>query len=205
MTGPALDAYRFGFGCLIGGILGIFYGFFRPLRKHHPVIGDLLFTPFLIYGWLYLCFAVCRGDIRIGYCMGLPIGIFLWELTVGRLLRPLFQGFWWLIGRIFKGIGSIFQKILKKLRKFAKKLFASWKKWFTMVRDIRSQSRKTQGGVPRGKKEKSAVCLQTQSPAAQMRSFGNRGSFRRRTDRPDRRRQPLQGRNRRQEKPSRPA
>ena len=75
MTGPALDAYRFGFGCLIGACLGIFYGFFRPVRKHHPVTGDLLFLPFLIYGWLYLCFAVCHGDIRIGYCMGLPVGI----------------------------------------------------------------------------------------------------------------------------------
>ena len=153
MTGPALDGWRFLWACGIGAILGVWYGFLRPLRPRHTVLSDLLFVPVLGYAWLYFSFAVCRGDIRLGYTAGLFIGAFLWEFTVGRLLRPVFQGVWWLVSRIWSGFFGIFKKIFKKIRKNAKILFALWKKWFTIIeyncRSVRSRN----GGVGNGKKE----------------------------------------------------
>ena len=166
MTGPALEAYRFYMACLIGAMLGVGYGFLRPFRRRFPRMGDLLFLPLMGYGWLYLCFAVCRGDIRLGYVAGLFVGAFIWELTVGRWLRPVFRGFWWLVGRIFRGIFLPFQKIFKKIDKILKILFAKWKKWFTMVENTRHCKRRKDGGAGNGKQEKIPPCLSSQFPTA---------------------------------------
>ncbi len=149
MNAPILDAWRFLVACLLGLPLGACYSFLRPLHRRHPVASDLLFLPVLFYGWLYLGFAVCHGDIRIGYCAGLALGIFLWELTLGRWLRPVFLGVWHLISRIYHGILRIFQKIFKKIRKILKNVFAIWKKWVTIIW-TNCQKR---GGVPDGEKE----------------------------------------------------
>ena len=74
MTGPALDGWRFLWACLLGLALGFFYVFLRPLRTRHSILADLLFFPVLFYVWLYLSFAICRGDIRIRYTAGLFVG-----------------------------------------------------------------------------------------------------------------------------------
>ena len=124
MTGPALDGRRFLIACLIGLGLGLIYGFLRPLRRNRPVLSDLLFLPFLGYAWLYLGFAICRGDLRLGYCAGLFVGAVLWEWTVGRLLRPVFDLFWRVVFRVCRGFFRIFEKIFKKIRKKLKFLFA---------------------------------------------------------------------------------
>ena len=153
MTGPALDGWRFLWACLIGLILGLYYGFLRPLRPKHTLLSDILFLPALIYGWLYLGFAICRGDLRLGYCAGLLVGGLAWELTVGRLLRPVFRGFWQLVSRIFRGISNIFKKFFKKSYKITKKIFAIWKKSFTIEGTTRMIMRKKNGGVPHDKKE----------------------------------------------------
>lgn len=153
MTGPALDGWRFFCACKIGLALGLFYGFLRPLRPRHPLMSDLLFLPVMGYAWLYLSFAICRGDIRLGYCAGLFLGAAVWEMTVGRLLRPVFQGFWKVISRIWTGIWRPFQKIFKKIYKNAKKLFAIWKKWFTIIWTNRRKLRQKNGGAPSGKEE----------------------------------------------------
>ena len=153
MNGPALDAWRFGMACLLGLPLGILYSFLRPLRPRHTIVSDLLFLPALFYSWLYLSFAVCRGDIRLSYCTGLLVGILIWEWTLGRWLRPVFRGIWRVISRIWHGFWSPFQKIFKKIRKKSKNLFALWKKWFTIVETNRRSMRRKNGGAPIGKKE----------------------------------------------------
>ena len=121
LTGPALDGWRFLWACGIGLVLGMYYGFLRPLRPRHAVISDVLFLPVLAYGWLYLGFAICRGDLRIGYCLGILLGIVAWELTIGRLLRPVFAGVWRGISRICRGLGRIFRSFFQKIQKITKK------------------------------------------------------------------------------------
>lgn len=153
MTGPALDGWRFLWACGIGAILGAWYGFLRPLRPRHTVLSDLLFLPALVYGWLYLSFAICRGDIRLGYTLGLLVGGCIWEWTAGRWLRPVEQGFWRLISRIWNEFWGVFKKFFKKILKNAKILFAIWKKWFTIVETNRRKLRRENGGVRNGQKE----------------------------------------------------
>lgn len=121
LTGPALDGWRFLWACGIGLILGMYYGFLRPLRPRHTVMSDVLFLPALMYGWLYLGFAICRGDLRIGYCLGILLGIVAWELTVGRLLRPVFSGIWRGVSKIYRYLRTMLQKIFQNIRKFIKK------------------------------------------------------------------------------------
>lgn len=153
MNGPALDGRRFLWACGIGLILGMYYGFLRPLRPKHTLLSDALFMPALFYAWLYLGFAICRGDLRLGYCLGLLAGGLVWEWTVGRLLRPVFRGFWRVISTIFNGFLNIFRKIFRKIHKFSKILFALWKKSYTIEGTTRSFRRHKNGGVPNGKKE----------------------------------------------------
>ena len=81
MTAPALAAGRFLAACGIGALLGLFYGFLRPLRPRLTHLCDLLFVIAAFFGWLYLGFGVCLGDLRLGYTAGLAAGGFLWEKT----------------------------------------------------------------------------------------------------------------------------
>lgn len=150
MNGPAQDGRRFLMACLLGLGLGLVYGFLRPLRQRCPVLADILFLPVMGYGWLYLGFAVCRGDLRLGYCAGLPIGGIFWELTIGRLLRSVFDLFWKGIFRVFNGTFRILGKIFKKIRKKLKILFALWKKCYTIVETTRRNKQRKNGGAPLG-------------------------------------------------------
>lgn len=100
MTPPALALQRFGIACLLGVGLGLLYGFLRPLRPRHTLLSDLLFLAGTAWVWLYLALAVCAGDLRLGYSLGLPIGAAAWEATVGRMLRPVFSFFWSAVGRL---------------------------------------------------------------------------------------------------------
>lgn len=150
MNTPATDGWRFLWGVGIGAALGLVYGFLRPLRKSHPHLADLLFVPFLGYGWLYLSFAVCRGDIRIGYHLGIPVGMVLWRYTLGWITQPVFDLFWGSIIRFCGYIWKKFKKIMKKIKFFCIFLFSRWKKWFTIIWTIRPLKKKSNGGVPRG-------------------------------------------------------
>ena len=100
MIPPALAFQRFGIACLLGVGLGVLYGFLRPLRPRHTGLSDALFLLGAAWVWLYLALGVCGGDLRFGYCLGLPIGGVAWETTAGRLLRPVFALLWRLAGRI---------------------------------------------------------------------------------------------------------
>jgi len=97
MTPPLAAAQRFGAACLLGLGLGLWYGFLRPLRAGHRQLSDLLFVPALFWAWLYLGFGICGGDLRLFYTAGLFVGLWGWEATFGRLLRPVFSMFWKII------------------------------------------------------------------------------------------------------------
>ena len=126
---PAVSAWQLLWGILLGCLLGVVYGFLRPPGQRHRVLCDLLFSLTAVWIWLYHSFAVCRGDIRTVYLFGMIYGIFLWEKTFGRWLRPVVTGFW----KILKGIFRFFLFPLKKILEFAKILFASGEKWVTIV------------------------------------------------------------------------
>lgn len=128
MTDPVLDARRFGIACLLGLGLGLYYGFLRPLRPRHTGLSDLLFLPALFYSWIYLSFGVCDGDIRLSYSMGLLVGAVVFQWTAGRWLRTIFQGFWRVIGKIYRQIFNFLKNFLKKTQKIAFFLFPSGKK-----------------------------------------------------------------------------
>ena len=66
MNSPATDARRFLSACALGFVLGIFYGALRPMRRRFPRTADLFFCAALVPAWLYLSFALCRGDLRLG-------------------------------------------------------------------------------------------------------------------------------------------
>ena len=153
MMTPAVAATRFGIGLLLGAGLGVVYGFLRPLRLKWTHLADLMFVIVLFWAWLYLSFAVCRGDIRLAITAALGIGCVAWEATAGRLLRPVFLWFWRIIGGIFRFFTRPVEKLLKNFRKNAKKLLANGKKWFTMRRNV-CTCKEAPGGRPYAKAQK---------------------------------------------------
>lgn len=128
MTPPLLAAQRFLLSCLVGLAVGIWYDFLRPLRPKHTGLSDFVFLIGLYYAWLYQGFKICNADLRPGYTAGLFLGACGWEMTVGRLLRPVFSGFW----KIMAWMMGIFASPIKKFLHFLKILFASVKKSVTI-------------------------------------------------------------------------
>ena len=113
MTAPLLAAQRFYYAFLTGIVLGFVYGFLRPLRPRHTVLSDLLFLAAVFYGWLFLYFRLCQADIRMAYHAAMLLGGFAWELSIGKLLRPIFSAFWNLIRKIWGFLLLPFKKISK--------------------------------------------------------------------------------------------
>ena len=74
MTDPRTAAAQLGLACLIGGVLGLFYGFFRPLRPRHTGAADTLFGLLFCCGWLYWSFGICRGDLHPAGVLGMVLG-----------------------------------------------------------------------------------------------------------------------------------
>ncbi len=160
MTPPGLAAWRFAIACLYGIGLGVIYSFLRPLRPKRTALADGLFLLFLLFAWLQLGFRICRGDLRFGYTAGLLVGIFLWELTLGKLLKPVFFGFWQAVAVFLGWTLYPIQKIFKKILQFHKFLFASLKKWVTILWNNRRSMRRSTGG-PHGKTQKTSVIRKT--------------------------------------------
>ena len=100
MIPPAEALRHFGIAFGLGCLLGVLYGFLRPLRPRLTALSDLIFLGFGFYAWLVLAFGVCRADIRLGCSSGLAIGCIVTDLTLGKLLRPIFFGFWRLVAKI---------------------------------------------------------------------------------------------------------
>lgn len=121
MTHPAIAAQRFLAALAMGLGLGLCYGFLRPLKRVGNWLRDLLFLVCLMYAWVYLGFGVCGGDLRLGYFFGLPLGALLCDQTLGRLLRPVFFGFWNGIFHVLSAIYRFLKKFFEKITFFAKK------------------------------------------------------------------------------------
>lgn len=146
MTPPGLALWRFAVACFYGGLLGVVYSFLRPLRPKRTAFADSLFLLAFFFAWLQLGFQICQGDLRIGYTAGLLIGVFLWELTLGKLLRPVFFGFWTGLARILRWVLYPFQIFFQKMKQIGKILFASLKKWVTILWNNRRCMRRSTGG-----------------------------------------------------------
>ena len=99
---PAEAFSHFARSFALGLPVGVAYSFLRPLRPRHRILSDLLFLPVLFYAWLVIGFGICRGDLRLGCCSGLVLGIAAWELTLGRLLRPVFTWFFSMLAGFFR-------------------------------------------------------------------------------------------------------
>ena len=123
VNAPLLAAQRFGIACLLGCGLGLYYGILRPLRPKWTGLSDVLFLLGGFWVWIYLGFGVCQGDLRMGYTAGLFLGGIIWESTAGRWLRPVFQHFWKIIGRILGFFLWPVERILKNIAKIKKFLF----------------------------------------------------------------------------------
>ena len=124
MTTPEIAFKRFTAGLMFGCLLGVYYGFLRPLRRKRTFFPDLLFVA--AAGWIYLYygFNLCRGDLRMGYVAAPILGAVAWDLTVGRWLMPIYAGLWGILG----GMLRPFQFFFKKICIFIKFLFATGKK-----------------------------------------------------------------------------
>ena len=128
MMTPEIAAVRFLRGVVLGLFRGAWYGFLRPLGRRRQTLADLLFLCGVFPVWLYLSFAVCQGDLHLGYLASLPLGGILFDSTLGRLLRPVWDKFWGVIGWIYRNLRKFFKKIII----FLKKPFASDKKSSTI-------------------------------------------------------------------------
>ena len=145
MTEPIFAAKLFLAAFGIGCLLGILYGFLRPLPFW---LRDLIWITGLFYGWIYHSFALCRGDIRMGNALGILLGTVVWELTLGRFLRPLFRLFWGIVFRILGIFLLPLKKFLKKAKIFINFLLSRSQKIFTIKDD------KMDGGADNGKHKK---------------------------------------------------
>ena len=173
MNQPILAAQQLIIACLLGILLGLLYGFLRPLRPKYTALADFVFLLIAGWVWLYLGFAVCKGDLRLGYSAGLFAGGILWELTLGRVLRPVFSCFWHWIGKFIKLIFLPYGLILKKIKKIAKFLLAIGKKAGTITVNNYRYERKKTGGSDYGRQKKfirpHSAGISPQLHAAQVR------------------------------------
>ena len=118
MVTPVEAARRFLVSLALGLCLGVWYSFLRPLRRKGNSFGDFLFVAVFFWAWLWHGFAVCHGDLRLGTCAGLPLGVLLWELGPGRYLRPIFYRFWGVVGKILHFAAFPLRKIFQFLLNF---------------------------------------------------------------------------------------
>ena len=130
MIGPETAARWLLWALCIGAGLGFLYGFLRhaPVKLRH--LWDFIFVCAAFYGWLYLGFGICGGDLRFGCTAAMALGGAVFDRTAGRLFQPLFLWFWGVIGKIFRLLLDIIKYFFKKVQKFAIFLLASGKKWF---------------------------------------------------------------------------
>lgn len=121
MTAPAIAAGRFFLACGVGAILALLYGFLRPPRQHLTHVCDLIFVLAAFAGWVYVGFGIYRGNLGVLPGCAMLLGGLLWENTAGRLLRPLFRGFWKILAAPFRKIFRFFHKNKKNYLQSTKK------------------------------------------------------------------------------------
>ena len=118
-------------GCFLEGVLlGAAADVFRPLHRKAPRLCELLIALELLFAWLHSSFAICRGELRIGFYLALLSGAGLWEWQFGAAMTALWAKIWHFAVLPL----GIFQKIFRKKVKF---LFSRWKKWSTIHKNNR--------------------------------------------------------------------
>ena len=142
---------QFGWGLLLGGVLGVFYDFLRPLRGRNNAPADLVFVFAMIAVWVQFQFGLCAGQIRLATTSALGLGFAFFELSLSRLTKPVFFWFWRVVFSFFGIITLPVKKFFEKIRKITKKVFASFKKTGTMEGNRRRISRRKLGGNDREK------------------------------------------------------
>lgn len=129
-------------GWLLGVLLGLCWGFLRPLGKVGNALRDSLFLLAAGAGLCHLAFGICGGDLRLP-CLGAAVlGGVGEEAALGRLLRPVFYGFWSILAGIYRAVLTFWKKFFKT----AKNVFASAGKWGTIGRKNCLEARHHPGG-----------------------------------------------------------
>jgi len=130
------QALRFAWALGLGAGLGLVYEFLRGLRRVLPaatVPADLIFLLLTAGVMTWYGLALCQGALELFQLFGLLAGAILVQLTLGRALRGIFQGFWQLIEKLFSFAiwpGKVF---LKETKKFLKFLFSIGEKWVIII------------------------------------------------------------------------
>ena len=115
MTAPAAAAAYWLRTLAVGGVLGMIYGFLRPLRPRLTWLADSIFVLCLLYGWVYMTFGICGGESRLGCTAALFLGVWLFDAAPGRWLRPVYGLFW-------RAMAGFFRIILWPLKKMWSRL-----------------------------------------------------------------------------------
>lgn len=152
---PGEAARFFCASCLGGGVLGLVYGFLRPLGRRRRHLADGLFCLAAGAVWGELAFGIFRGDLRLGIFLGLPLGAGLWLWGPERLTSPLWEGIW---GTIW-GILSTFSRCGKKVCTFFKFLLSIRQKIGYNRKQTKFAAPSPPGGIPMERKPKRKIIL----------------------------------------------
>ena len=132
-------------GCFLWGVLlGAAADVFKPLHRRLPRLSELLIGLELLFVWLHSSFALCRGELRVGFYLALLLGAGLWEQLFGEVAGALWRNFW----HFAVLPGKFLRKFFRKIANF---LFSSWKKWSTIQKNNRPSNHPNSGGTPHGR------------------------------------------------------
>ena len=98
--------------CFLEGVLlGAAADVFRPLHRRFPRLSEGLISLLLVAAWLHSSFAICRGQLRMGFYLALLAGAGLWELLFGAAVGSFWGDFWHCAVTPFRIIRKFFHKI----------------------------------------------------------------------------------------------
>lgn len=129
------SAWAAAVSALLGMLLGAVTDVLSPLRRKIPVLTDLVFCIGMVWIWLEIGFGICGGDIKAVFFLAAVLGALGWRSWVSPVTRPVFAGFWHLIGGWIALICNPAKYLWKKIKKFRKKLFPTGEKWVTISKD----------------------------------------------------------------------
>ena len=107
-----------------------------PLRRCRPRLGDALFLPVLLWGWVLMALPICQGDPRLPDLAAMLAGMGLWCATAGQWLSPVFAWLFHVLARTVRAVFLPFESFFRKTEEIIKKLFAAGKKSVIMLRYI---------------------------------------------------------------------
>lgn len=141
----AFQGSQFLLAALLGAVYGLIYDLFRGLRRTaHGLthILDLLICLLILCGNLLFALYIGQGEYRIFMAVASGLGAILYFSTLGRLLLPVFRGFWKLLFLPFRKIWDFLYKFFKKQQIFKKNLFSFHQKSVKIKRQHRKKPKK---------------------------------------------------------------